>query len=155
MPALENPRHEAFAQEVAAGRSKQAAYAKAFSRAADGAAAVNANRLLKRLTSLSRVEEIRAKAARKAEVAQEEAIEKAAIDLEGLIARADKTYDGALAAGQFGAAVSAIKEMGILTGFRVERSTRTNYTFTDLSDDELLKSALEDAAKAGIAITLQ
>jgi hypothetical protein len=51
-------------------------------------------------------------------------VDKLEITLSLLIGRADQIYRQAMLAGQFNAAISALKELGILSGKRVERSER-------------------------------
>ena len=50
--------------------------------------------------------------------------EKLEITLAGLIERSDQIYRQAMLAGQFNAAISALKELGTLSGHRVERAER-------------------------------
>ena len=51
--------------------------------------------------------------------------ENIAITRERLLEMAEKVYDGALGAEQYSAATGAIKEMGILSGERVEKTEST------------------------------
>jgi hypothetical protein len=59
------------------------------------------------------VAEIRKPAADRPEITQDE-----------LIKRADEIFKLAMASGQLGAAVNALKELGILSGRRIERAER-------------------------------
>jgi hypothetical protein len=96
---------------------------------------------------LARNEEIRARVAQinAARWSQERAaaavaVERAAITKEALIAKAEEVRVQAMEKGQFSAAVAALKELGILTGLRIERSERGSpHEFSELSDADLLK----------------
>lgn len=63
MPALKNAKHEAFARAIVEGKSGRAAYCSAGYKASDGAADVNASRLLKNAKVAARVAELKAAAA--------------------------------------------------------------------------------------------
>ena len=52
------------------------------------------------------------------------AAERAAITRQGLIERAERVYEKAVEAKQLSAATAALKEIGVLTGIRIERSER-------------------------------
>ena len=63
-----------------------------------------------------------------------------AITKEVLIAKAEEVRLKAMEAGQFSAAIGAIREIGVLTGLRVERSERgAPHAFDDLSTADLVK----------------
>jgi hypothetical protein len=71
--------------------------------------------------------------------------EKLEITLAVLIERADQIYRQALA-GQFNAAISALKELGVLSGKRIERAERGEPgEFDRMSDEELRREVLEHA----------
>ncbi len=123
MPILSNPRHERFAQELAKGKSQAEAYEKAGYSPCEP----NASRLIRNDKVRARVTELQAPAAKRAEVT-----------VDSLIAEAEEARVGAIAAGQFAAAVSAVKEKGVLAGVRVEKSERKNTNEPrKLSDIEL------------------
>lgn len=121
-PILTNPRHERFAQELAKGQSADAAYEAAGFKKSRSAA----SRLSAKVNIRSRVAEL-----------QSQTAERAIVTAESLIAEAEEARVGAIAAGRFAAAVSAIKEKGVLSGVRVEKRDNTTRHVTDLSDDEL------------------
>ncbi|SEE72579.1 hypothetical protein SAMN05444161_6878 [Rhizobiales bacterium GAS191] len=68
---------------------------------------------------------------------QAQASRSAVITLEGLLAQAEEARVGAMAAGQFGAAIAAIKEIGILSGLRVEKREQAHKTIDQMTNDEL------------------
>lgn len=126
MPVLSNPKHELFAQELAKGATAEMAYAKAgFSSHRQ-----NAHRLMTNDDILRRVEELQTRAAAKLEVT-----------LQWLMEKAEEARAKAMTNGQIGPAVAAIKELGVLSGHRVEKRENTNRNADDLSDDELLRIA--------------
>jgi hypothetical protein len=68
-----------------------------------------------------------------------------------LIERADQIYRQAMLARQFNAAISALKELGVLSGKRVERSERREPgEFDRMSDEELHKAVLDSAERLGL-----
>jgi phage terminase small subunit len=106
MPILNNPRWERFAQELAQGKSASEAYQLAGYRANDG----NAIRLKGNECVSGRVSEL-----------LERAGERAEITVAGSIKKAERVYDAAHEAKQFSAAMTAVKEIGVLSANRVER----------------------------------
>jgi phage terminase small subunit len=106
MPPLRNPRHELFALYMAKGMTKTAAHEAAGYRR-NGA---NAAALASRLTIAKRVAELRQRAARHAVVTAARLIELA--EEARLLAMGNNQASGA---------ISAIKEMGVLSGVRVEK----------------------------------
>ena len=86
------------------------------------------------------VAEIRKPAADRLEITQDE-----------LIKRADEIFKLAMASGQLGAAVNALKELGILSGKRIERAERGQPgEFDHMSDEELHKAVLDSAERLGL-----
>src|SRR5262249_28811124 len=71
-----------------------------------------------------RVAEINSEAFNRERAAAAVAAERAPITRQGLIQMAEEIRQGAIAAGQWAAAVAATKEIGVLAGIRVERSER-------------------------------
>jgi len=133
MPTLDNPRHERFAQGLAKGMSADAAYEQAgFKPNRGNASTLKANQSVK-----DRVAEL-----------QERAEAKTEITLQKLIEYANEARELAVELKQPGAAVQAIKELGVLTGNRVERRENTNRTVSDLTDDELAHIACGGSASA-------
>lgn len=126
MPALGNPRHERFAQELAKGKSASEAYVTAGYAENDGNAI--------RLKGNERI------SARVAEIVERSSV-RVEITLAKLMEMAATVYDRSLEQGQNAAAISAVKELGVLSGYRVERRENTNRNIDELSDSELLAIA--------------
>ena len=123
---LSNPRHERFAQELAKGKTADEAYVLAGYKQNDG----NATRLKGNERIVARLEELQNRAASRAEVT-----------VESLIAEAEEVRRLAVEKGQLSAAIAAIKEKGVLTGKRVERTQQQTLppkTIHDLSNEELM-----------------
>ena len=125
----------AFARELASGkRPYEAAIAAGYP---DGSCAQrNAQKRAQRADVKRMVAELRAPAADKLE-----------ITLSLLIERADQIFKRAVAAGQFNAAISALKELGVLSGKRVERSERGEPGEFDRMSDEELREAVDAQAR--------
>jgi len=126
MPALGNPKHERFAQELAKGKSASEAYVLAGYTESRSAA----SRLSTNVNVIARLSEIVDRAAIRAEVS-----------VATLLDEAEEVRKKAVEAGQFSAAISAIKEKGVLSGHRVERRENTNRNIDELSDSDLLAIA--------------
>lgn len=125
MPVLANPKHELFAQELAKGKTADAAYVSAgYSPNRGNATTLKANQSI-----LDRVEELLSGAAARAEVT-----------VESLIAEAEQCRSAALEAGQFSAVIAAVKEKGILSGKRMERQEirYKKESIYNFSDEELI-----------------
>jgi hypothetical protein len=76
--------------------------------------------------------------------------EKLEITLAVLIERADQIYRQAMLAGQFNAAISALKELGVLSGKRIERGERGEPgEFDRMSDGELRQAVADRAEQLG------
>jgi len=136
MPALENPKHERFAQELAKGKTADEAYVLAGYKENRGNAAT-----LKANQSISdRVAEIVERASVRVE-----------ITLAKLMEMAATVYDRSLEQGQNAAAISAVKELGVLTGHRVERRENTNRNIDEISDSDLLDIARSGGVGASTA----
>lgn len=126
MPILTNPRYERFAQELAAGKTADEAYVSAGFKKNRG----NASRLKADESILKRIEELR----ERAQVAASSSLN---ITLQWLEEKAEEARQLAMQQGQPSAAVAAIKELGVLSGLRVEKRENTNRNANDLTDDEL------------------
>jgi hypothetical protein len=125
MPALKNGRWEIYAQEIAKGETQMCAYAKAGYEPDDGNAC--------RLTGNHRVKQ------RIAEL-QQCAQERTQITVANLVDAANEIRGLAIRDKQYSAAVGAVKEMGILTGLRIDRrEVGSPGEFDRLSDDELMQ----------------
>lgn len=136
MGVLSNTRHERFAQALAIGKTNIEAHEIAGFKPNDG----NASKLANRPEVQVRIKEITGNAARRAEVT-----------LESLIQEADQARIGAMEAGQFSAAVAAIKEKGVLSGKRIERAEVGGPgDFERMSDDELDRFISSRASGAGL-----
>jgi phage terminase small subunit len=119
---LENQRHELFAQAIASGMTKDAAHAEAgYKRDRSHAARLASNGCIR-----ARVRYLKGLAA-----------ERVVITLEGMIERAEEARKAGLRLQQIGPAVAAIKELGILTGLRVEKRENAHKSLHELSNDEL------------------
>lgn len=127
-------REEIFCQNVAKGMSYAEAYeAAGYSGTSKNSIYANAARLIRKDRVMIRVNELQGKAAQEAQ-----------IDLEWLIRESVATYTAAKKDCAYAAAVSALKEIGILTGVRVEKQDRTNRNVDEASEltrDELYRIA--------------
>lgn len=131
MPILDNARHERFARALAQGMTQEDAYEEAgYKRSVH-----HASRLARHGKVQARVAELQERAAAKVEVT-----------LGWLIEQAVGIAKDARQAGSYAAAVSAIKEAGVLTGLRVERQSREHEGHIAVISDEPM-SAEEWAAK--------
>lgn len=134
MGALSNPRHERFAQELAKGKSATEAQTEAGYSANRG----NASTLANDQNILKRVAELQERSAIRAEVTAA-----------SLIDEAEAVREKALAAGQYAAAIAAIREKGVLAGVRVEKRESTHKTDPKaMTDDEL--ALIASAGSAGV-----
>ena len=126
----------AFARELASGkRPYEAAITAGYP---DGSCARrNAQKRAQRADVKHMVAELRAPVADKLE-----------ITLSLLIERADQIFKCATAAGQFNAAINALKELGVLSGKRVERSERGEPGEFDRMSDEESQEAVTESARA-------
>jgi hypothetical protein len=113
MPILSNSRWERFCQELAKGSAKSHAYKAAGYISTGNAAEVCANRLLRKAPVSARVAELKQLGAARAEISRKT-----------LIQRLDRVFERACELKQMSAAVSAVKEIGILSGERVEKQER-------------------------------
>lgn len=124
MPALQNPRHERFAQEVAKGQPASAAYKEAGYRTDGNAAEASASRLLRDVKVQARIAELQERGAIRTE-----------ITLEGLIQEAGAIQQAAMKSNQHSAAVAALTAKAKLAGLWVDRSenenTNVNYAISD------------------------
>jgi hypothetical protein len=120
MPILKNPRHERFAQFLASGKTATDAYELAGYKRDDG----NSSHLARNAEITGRVQEITGETLERERATAAVAAERAVVTRQSLIEKAEAVYKQALEIGQLGAAVAAAKEIGVLTGIRVERSER-------------------------------
>ena len=120
MPALKNPRLERFSQLLASGKTPTIAYTEAGYRCPSG----NSWRLSRREDVEGRVQEIIRETFERERATATVAAERAAVTRQGLIEMAQEIRKGAIAVGQWAAATAALKEIGVLSGIRIERSER-------------------------------
>lgn len=107
MPPLPNQRHELFAQEIAKGKTATEAYQVAGYTPSEQ----NASRLTRNDKVQRRVVEIQERGAKRAEVT-----------VESLIEEAEAARILAMAIEAPSAAIAAVREKGVLSGKRVERT---------------------------------
>jgi phage terminase small subunit len=107
MPVLSNPRHERFAQELAKGKTATEAYVLAGYKPNDGnAATLKGNqRVIARLAEL-----------------QERTAARIDVTVQSLLEEAEAARVLAMAIEAPSAAIAAVKEKGVLSGKRVERT---------------------------------
>lgn len=123
MPALENPKHEAFARALAKGKSQIEAYTEAGYKPDEP----HASRLASNGKVAARVEELLEKAAEKAVVT----VETIAVELEEARALALKE-------GQSAAAVAASMGKAKLFGLLVDKvQADVRHHYSELSDEDL------------------
>lgn len=125
MPALDNPKHERFAQELSKGKSQAEAYAEAGYKPSIPHAS--------RLASNGKVQ------ARVAEI-QERSVIRTVVTIESLIREAGEIQELAKSAGQYSAATAALTAKAKLAGQWVEKNENTNRNVADpatVSDADL------------------
>jgi hypothetical protein len=154
MPALANNRRELFAQLLFQGYSAVKAYEKAGYRRHEGNACTLANHPVIQ----ARLEEIRSGRVEirggDVPVGTRAIAARNKVTPESLVEMHRKLYDRAYeSGGQLGAGVSAVKEISILTGHRVERAEIGGPgDFDHLTDDELERLLVERLAQLGFAL---
>lgn len=136
MPALENQRHERFAQELAKGKTATEAYVLAGYKPNDGnAATLKGNQRIS-----DRVAELQERGAVRTEVT-----------IESLIREAGELQEAAKEAKQISAAVAALTAKAKLAGLWVERSENenlnTNYVVSSDPVDSVEEWEAEHAPK--------
>ena len=141
MPALKNQRHELFAQALASGKNATDAYELAGYRRSHS----NGPALARTEEISARVAQINAEAFEQQRVTTAAAAERSVVTRQSLIEMAKEVYVQARESGQTAAAVAALKEIGVLSGIRIERSERGSPGQFDwlekLSVDELRQLA--------------
>jgi hypothetical protein len=131
---LANHRRELFAHLLVQGFSAVSAYEKAGYKRHDG----NACTLAKHPEVQARLEEIRGELAADFPLGTSAIAARANVTAESLMDQAEAILARAMRSGQLSAAVSALKEKGVLSGKRVERSEVGGPgEFDHLSDEEL------------------
>jgi len=123
MPVLENPKHEAFAQSLAKGKSQAEAYADAGYAPSEP----HASRLASNGKVAGRVAELLAKAA-----------DRTVVTVELIAKQLDEDRALAHQEGQSGAAVSASMGKAKLFGLLIDKAeVDMRHSFSEMSDDEL------------------
>jgi hypothetical protein len=154
MPVLANNRRELFAQLLVQGFSAVKAYEQAGFKRHDG----NASTLSRHPEIEARLEEIRGELSRAETgfpVGTNVIAARANITPDTLIQMADEFRRKALVSGQLGPGMTAVKELGILTGHRIERSEiGLPGEFDHIADDELDRLLIERFIKLGYAAKL-
>lgn len=136
MPVLRNQRHERFAQGLIAGKTATDAHEAAGYVRNDG----NACSMAARPDIQARLMELKGRAA-----------ERASVTVESLLGEAEEIRAAALADGEFSAAIAAVREKGILSGKRVERSEHgLPGEFERLTSDELREALVAEAMGLGL-----
>jgi phage terminase small subunit len=139
MPILRNTRHEMFAQFLAQGKSATGAYVQAGYKDSESAR-FRASRLRTNGNVQKRIDELKQKVAKKMEITQE-----------SLIAEAEEIRELAIRDKQYNAALGAVKEKGILSGKRVERTEAGEPgdfdTMNDLEAAQAIKKQREELDK--------
>ena len=120
MPTLKNPRHERFAQLLASGKTATDAYEQAGYKRSDS----NGPNLARTDEISGRVAEINGETLERERKIQAIATERCAVTRQSLIEKAQEICARAIEAGQLSAATAAVKEIGVLSGIRIERSER-------------------------------
>lgn len=136
MPALENPKHERFAQELAKGKTADEAYVLAGYKENRH----NASRLKTNETISARIAEIVDRATVRTE-----------ITLASLMEEAAEIQAAALKANQHSAAVAALTAKAKLAGLWIDKAENTNRNVVDpeqVSDAELA-AVLKDSSGEG------
>lgn len=142
MPVLPNSRHEKFAQLLADGKTASEAYEEAGYKPNRG----NAASLAKTEAIAARVKQINTSVA--AAVAH-----RMEITAESLIDEVDEIKALAIDAGHYAVALNAVREKGILSGKRIERSEQgLPGEFAAVADDVLMDDLRSEAAQLGISI---
>jgi phage terminase small subunit len=144
MPALNNPRHERFARFMAEGKTATEAY----DLAGYKHSRFNASKLANNPAVKERVIQISNKITSQAAFSQQ-------ITKEKLIEWHNEIREQGKESGQLSPAETAIKEISVLTGHRIERAEiGSPGEFDHLSDDDLERLLVERLAELGFAPTL-
>lgn len=135
MPILTNIRHERFAQGLAQGKTADEAYRDAGFKPSRA----NASTLKSKQNILDRMSELQSRASTGL-----------VVTLQWLMEKAEEARALAMTSGQVSAAVAAIKEIGVLSGKRIERAETGNPgDFDRMSDDELARYVADESARVG------
>lgn len=138
MPALENPKHERFAQQLFKGKTQLEAYVEAGYKPDDGAAA----RLSGNVRIKARIVELQSASSMRAEVT-----------IASLIQEAAEIQEAAKADGQYAAATSALTAKAKLAGLWIDKNENTNRNVdpTQVSDADLAAVVAADSGERATA----
>jgi len=136
MPALENPKHERFAQAIAKGKTADEAYVLAgYSENRGNATRLKANEsVMKRVAELQEVGSLRAE-----------------VTIESLIREAGEIQEAAKQEKQYSAATAALTAKAKLAGLWIDKAENTNRNVVDptqVSDAELAE-VIKDCSGEG------
>jgi hypothetical protein len=146
---LANHRRELFAQLLVQGFTAVDAYEKAGYKRHDG----NACTLAKHPEVQVRLEEIRGELSADFPLGTSAIAARANVTPESLKNEAEEVRVQAMANGQLSAAINAIKEKGVLSGKRVERSEVGGPgEFDHMSDEELHAEIMREIAELGFIL---
>src|SRR5262245_20572898 len=138
MTALDNPRHELFAQEIAKGRSQREAYlAAGYVTRSDNTPDAAASRLLSHVKVSNRIHELQSEAAKSTEVT-----------VRSLIAEAERARSLAESKDQASAMVGAITLKARLAGLLIDR-TEDIVRRDELEEQRLKRLATRASIDAG------
>jgi hypothetical protein len=134
---LKDPRRELLAQALASGKSMVEANELAGYAKGKPCTGTNGHRLAHHPAVRARIDEIQATAMARTLKLQAIAAVRSATTVASLIAEAEEARVLAMKIKNPAAAVAAIKEKGILSGMRIEKSEHLNRNVEQLTDDEL------------------
>lgn len=149
MPALQNQKHENFAQLTVRGAAQGLSQAQIYQMAGYGAeghaAAMAASRLMKKDDVRARIAELTAPAERKTRTT-----------VDTLTEQFDRVFDGAVAAEQFGAASNAAGLKAKLLGFMREKiEVGPPGAFGDLTIEKVTSDMIEQLGGGNAAMALE
>jgi Viral alkaline exonuclease len=129
MPVLSNPRHEKFAQLLVQGRTEYEAYEACHYKPNRG----NPCKLARNPLIVERVKEL-----------TQEAAKRTIFDKEKLIEMHNRIFNQGMSSGQLAPAGTAVKEISVLTGHRIERQEVGGPgEYEAMGDDELERQIME------------
>lgn len=131
---------ERFCQLIVQGKNQTEAYMEAGYKCSAEHARTAASRLSTNVNVIARIAELRALA-----------VEDTVVTLEWLKEQAKAILKEAREAKQFAAATGALKELGILSGERIEKSQRENINRNVDEFDEATLAAIASGSSAGAA----
>lgn len=115
VPALDNPRHEQYAQARAIGHGKAVSYEEAGYAVNDNTRRANSTRLEKQPEVAERIKQL-----------QNAGAEKTSVDVAWLVEKGKELIEGAKNDGQFTAAVSGLEKVAKIAGHWTDKTDNTN-----------------------------